>query len=115
MKFYDRFGTPVAYNDNGIYSYAGKPLAYIDGNAVYSYNGVQLGWYEQGWIRDIDGDCVLFTPGAVGGPVKPIPKLSPLKSLKQLKPLKSLKQMKRIKPIFRLVWSSLNADEFFCN
>lgn len=113
MNYYDKTGRPVIYDDNGLYSFGGKPLGYIDGDAVYAYNGIQLGWYDQGWIRDINGACVLFTEGAVGGPVKPLPFMPHLKSLKQLKPLKGIKQPKRIKPIFKIGWSSLDVERLF--
>lgn len=114
-SFYDQQGTPLIYteDDEHLYSFNGKPLAYIHGNSIYSYSGNHLGWFENGWIKDSNGYFFLFSEHATGGPLKPLKKLKPLKGLKQLKPLKSLKQLKPIKPITNLNWSSRTFDNFF--
>ena len=116
MTFYDRNGKPIAYTEDSIhiYLYSGKPVAYIDNDAVYGFNGKHMGWFENGWIRDLKGTCVYFTENASGsGPMKPLKQLKPLKSLKQLKPLKSLKEMKRTKALNQQAWSHLSGEAFF--
>lgn len=114
MTFYNRYGLPIAYEDNGIYLFNGKPVAYFDNSAVYAYNGKQLGWFENGWIRDLDGRCVFFTRGASGfGPLKPLTKLEPLKSLKQVKPMKFVKQDRKVRSVDQMAWSQLSGEVFF--
>ena len=67
MTLYDRNGTPAAYIDSDgehIYLFDGKPAAYLNEDAVYGFGGTQYGWFEKGWIRDLDGYCVMFTDEA---------------------------------------------------
>ena len=75
MTLYDRNGTPAAYIDSDgehIYLFDGKPAAYLNEDAVYGFGGTQYGWFEKGWIRDLDGYCVMFTDEArTQGPAKP--------------------------------------------
>ncbi len=114
MTFYNRNGIPIAYEDNGIYLFNGKPVAYIDGNAVYGYNGKHLGWYDNGWIRDLSGCCVFFTKNASGfGPLKPLTRIEPIKSVKQVKPVKFVRQAKYVRSVDSMAWSSLSGEIFF--
>jgi len=61
--FYDLNGSPTAYTEDGthIYFFSGEPVAYFVDESVYSFTGVHLGRFENGWIRDNNGDCVFFT------------------------------------------------------
>ena len=113
--FYNEAGEAVAYSEDGvhIYLYSGIPVAYFDKNSIYSYSGRHLGWFEDGWIRDNNCDCVFFIENAKGGPLKPLKKLKPLKGLKKLKPLKKLKELKPLKPVKSLNWSLLSLEKFF--
>lgn len=117
MTFYDLHGRPIAYlcDDNiHIYLFDGKPVAYLHNSTVYGFNGHHLGWFEKGWIRDLQGYCVFFTKMASGsGPIKPIKQIKPIKSIRQIKPIKSIKQIKRIKPINKMSWSTLSGEQFF--
>ena len=115
MTFYDYHGTPIAYTEDNetIYLFTGEPVAYFYENAVYSFSGVHLGWFEDGWIRDLSGECVFFTENATGGPIKPLEQLKPLKGLKQLKPLCSLRQLKHLKTFNKLNWSKKSGRAFF--
>lgn len=116
MVFYDNHGRPTAYteDDEHIYLFTGEPVAYLDGDTVYGFNGHQFGWFENGWIRDLDGYCVFFTENATGsGPLKPLKQLTPLKSLKQLRPLKALRELRRLRTMNRLSWSQLSGKQFF--
>ena len=115
MTFYDCDGAPVAYTEDNetIYLFTGEPVAYFYENAVYSFSGVHLGWFENGWIRDLHGSCVFFSEDSTGGPLKPLKQLKPLKSLKQLKPLRSLRELKHLKALNRLSWSQKSGRAFF--
>ena len=48
---YDRTGVPCAYvaEDGTIFSFVGKPLAFLQNEYVYSFSGAELGTFEDGW------------------------------------------------------------------
>ena len=54
IDFYDHDGQPIAYTQDRvhIYTFSGDPVAYLDGDSVYSFSGKHLGWFVDGWIRD---------------------------------------------------------------
>jgi hypothetical protein len=113
--FYDSKGEPIAYTEDRvhIYLFSGEPVAYLSGDSVYSFSGIHLGWFEDGWIRDNNGDCVFFTDQAKGGPMKPPKALKSLKSLQPPKPLKSPKKPKPQQPRKSRSWSELSGEHFF--
>ena len=115
IDFYDKSGRPIAYMADGqhIYLFSGKPVAFLSGNAVYSFSGRHLGWFEDGWVRDKAGKCVFFTSDANGGPVKPVKRVKPVKGVKQVKPVKGVKQVKAVKAVKSLSWSNLSGKQFF--
>lgn len=117
MTFYDSHGKPVAYlYDDGehIYLFNGRPVAYLYDNAVYGFNGHHLGWFEDGWVRDLQGKCVFFTEDATGsGPAKPAKYAKPAKGARHARPAKCAKNAKRAKAAKSLSWSSLSGEVFF--
>lgn len=117
MTFYNYSGEAIAYLDDDsthIYLFDGTPAAYLVKNMVYGFNGHQFGWFEKGWIRDLNGNCVFFTENAPGsGPVKPIKQISPVKSIKHIKPIKCIREISRVKAINSLSWSSFSDRQFF--
>ena len=115
LDFYDSNGTPIAYSDDGehIYTFDGRPVAYLSQDSVYSFSGAHLGRFETAMIRDNDGEVALFTEGATGGPPKPLRQLKPLKGLKQLKPLKGIKELQPLRPLPSSSWSRLSGEKFF--
>lgn len=116
MVFYDNHGRPTAYTEDDIhiYLFTGEPVAYLDRDAVYGFNGHQFGWFENGWIRDLDGYCVFFTENATGsGPIKPVKHVCPVKCVKRVKPVKHIKRVRRIKAVKKLNWSQLSGVVFF--
>jgi hypothetical protein len=116
LTFYDNHGRPVAYteDDETIYLFTGEPVAYFNENTVYGFNGKHLGWFEDGWMRDLHGQCVFFTENTVGsGPIKPIKAIKPIKSVKRVKPVKSVRQIRSLKAIKSLSWSKFSGKQFF--
>ena len=115
MVFFDNHGRPTAYTEDDvhIYLFTGEPVAYLDDDAVYGFNGHQFGWFENGWIRDLQGACGFYPAIAIGGPIKPINQIKPIKSIKGIKPIKSIKQIRKIKPIFSYGWSAYSNERFF--
>ncbi len=115
MTLYDKDGQPIAYaeDDGSIYLFSGEPVAYLDGDSVWSYSGKHLGWFDSGLVRDESGHTAFFTENASGGPMKPLKALKPLKGLKALKPLKGLKELKPLRALNSLGWSGLSGEAFF--
>ena len=115
IDFYDERGCPVAYTEDGthIFTFGGRPVAYLDGESVYSFSGTHLGWFEDGWIRDNGGRCVFYTHDAQGGPVKPVEQVKPVKSVKSVSPVKSVGCVRPVKAVKSLSWSRLSGEQFF--
>lgn len=44
IDFYSKSGEPVAYTEDGqhIYLFSGRPVAFLSGNAVYSFSGKHI-------------------------------------------------------------------------
>lgn len=96
MEFmlYDAGGRPIAYCDDGrhLYAFSGAPLAYLDGESVYAFQGHHLGWWDRGWVRDHQGACVFFTDAAEGaGPILPTTHPRPAKGAKHAPPARAYK------------------------
>lgn len=73
LDFFDRDRIPIAYTDDDehLYSFCGRPVAYIHEGSIYSYPGHHLGCISDGVIRDNHGHIVLYTADSRGGCVKP--------------------------------------------
>ena len=106
MTLYDRNGMPAAYIDSDrehIYLFDGRPAAYLYEDAVYGFEGAQYGWFEKGWVRDLDGYCVMFTDEArTQGPAKP----------RAARPTRRSRETKRSKTAYKAAWSEIAAGDF---
>jgi 4-fold beta-flower domain-containing protein len=112
MDFYDSRARAVAYiagdSDLTIYLWTGEPVAYLDEDSVYGFNGKHLGWLKSGAIYDHDGNLVAAFANRFKGTVA----TPPAKSFKQFRPFKSFKEFKPFKPFFGLSWSDTPARIF---
>lgn len=115
ITFYDRTGVAAAYSDDDVhvFLFGGQSVAYLDSDALYSYSGELMGWFEEGWLRDKDGHCVAFSERATGGPSHSMPTSRPHKSAKRAHPEQTRKDPRTLRPIHSNVWSTLAAGEFF--
>ena len=113
--FYDTGGWPVAYCDDGrhIYAFTGHPVAYLEGDSVYAFNGQHLGWWDRGWIRDHHGGCALFTDAAIGGPSLPARHALPAKGFKNAPPPRAFKHVKPVRAADGAGWSLRSGPQFF--
>lgn len=112
ITFYNTQGRAIAYlyEEEYVYLYSGKPVAYAYGESLYSYSGKHLGTFtKDGWIRDNQGKCVFFTAEATGGPVKPVKSVKPVKGVR---PVKSVRSVRPARPVKSLSWSQLSSDSF---
>lgn len=101
ISLFDSAGQPVAYiatdDDMTIYMWSGEPVAYLSGGNsinIYGFNGEHLGWFDNGIIRDHNGDAVGFMKGAVNMYTS----YEPYKSYRQYKPYKAYQQYAPYKP-----------------
>jgi len=117
IAFYDRNGAPVAYSDDGVhvFLFSGEPVAYLEDDALYSYRGELMGWFEEGWLRDKDGRCVAFSEHAGAGPQRPVKEPWPHPSPKQAQPIPERRDPRSLRPIHSNAWSEQTADEFFAH
>lgn len=115
LDFFDQSGKPYAYSEDGIaiYAFDGTPIAYIDDDSIYHYDGRHVGYFHSGAVLDDYGNTLLFTDGATGGPMKPMKQMKPMKSMKQMLPMKGMKQMKPMRPMFTLGWFQLMPKSIF--
>jgi hypothetical protein len=113
--FYNKSGSLIAYTEDNchIFKFTGEPLAYINEDSVYTYEGKHLGFYQGGWIRDNDGMCVYFTKDAKGGPPRKMKEIGPVKSPKSKIPEKKPRNNQLKKPEIKQVWSKLSLVKFF--
>jgi hypothetical protein len=113
LSLYDAGARAVAYvadeDDQTIYLWSGKPVAYLLDGSVFGFNGKHLGWFEKGVVYDHDGGLVAALASRFNGPVQ----TPGLKALKELRPLKSLRELKPLKPLFSYSWSETPARYFF--
>ena len=106
ISLFNSDGDAVAYidvndEDNTIYLWGGTPVAYLSAQSnyynIYGFNGNHLGWYEDGVLRNEDGDAVGFKKGAISGIYT---NYESYKSYKEYKPFKSYKSYAPYKPYF---------------
>ena len=113
-------GSPEAYisfseNDPTIYTWSGKPVAFLASSVghdfnVYGFNGKHLGWFVDGVVRSHEGSPVCGVH-RVARAVS-LPKPGPLKSIKQLVPPIPSKELAPLRPLFRRQWSSTQCGLF---
>lgn len=118
MVFYDYQGTAIAYCDDGehLYTFAGRPVAYLKDGSVHAFSGAHLGRVENGLVRDNYGAVVFFTDVVTGTGlyiVRPIRKVKPLKGAQQFLPAKGLAAAQPLKPSDAVSWSQASGERFF--
>lgn len=112
ITLFNSQGNPTAYiaNDEAltIYLWSGEPVAYLDNEDIYGFNGKHLGWFEQGIIWDHDGNKV----GYINKTLPVFAKFEPLKSFKEFKPFKSFQEFSPFKPFKSLNISTIELSTF---
>lgn len=115
ITFYDRNGHAVAYSDDDVhvFLFGGEPIGYLEAEALYSYRGELMGWFEEGWLRDKDGRCIAYSEQATGGPIQPVKGRRPSPAVKQTLPTQERRDPRALRPIHSNAWSNQSAQEFF--
>jgi hypothetical protein len=106
-EFFDSRGAAVAFfdDDQTLYLWSGKPVAYLDEDSIFGFNGKHLGWLAMGSIYDHDGNLVAAIADRFASPVKS----PPSKGFKEFKPFKAFEEFKPFKPFFSNNWSDVPA------
>ena len=113
---FDSQGNARAYidydDDATIYLWNGKAVAFLENDGsdmcVFGFNGIFLGWYEDGIVRDKNGNAV----GARNGATNMITNIEPIKSIQEISPIRPITPITPIKPIFSNSWSSESLTAF---
>ena len=113
ITIYDKKGKPCAYiakdDDNIVYLWNGQPVAYIDGENIYGFNGKHLGWFKRRRVMyDKNGLRIGFTNITCPSATRTEPK----KSEKKAKPEKTAKTIAPAQPDFKLDKSEDDLSDF---
>lgn len=114
--YFDQRGRAAVYldSDDNVRDWRGSVIGYHDGDGgLFNRSGDHVGTISNGWIRDLDGECIAFTSGASNGPVPPVPSVPPVKSVPSVAPVRPVFRVKRIGSVPRLAWSRLTPLELF--
>jgi len=98
ISLFNKDGKAVAYIavDEGttIYLWEGEPVAYLESENVYGFNGKHLGWFSRGAIINHDGDGACVLKERYSGYTQ----YESYKGYKGYKPYKSYKEYAPYKP-----------------
>ncbi len=107
ISLYNSNGEAVAYiavnDDFTIYLWDGEPVAYLDDDDVYGFNGKHLGWFSQGIIIDHDGNSPCVIKNSYPG----FTQFEGFKGFKSFKPFKGFKNFAPFKPFTSYRFSSI--------
>jgi hypothetical protein len=119
ITIFDQNKKPVAYlladtRHWYIYNFEGEGIAILehyddDDYAVYGKNGLQLGWFSEGWLYDINGFVVGFLDGALRTKKQRIPTKKSRQSFKW----EGYKEPARIKGLLSHTWSTISLSSLF--
>lgn len=112
VTLFDNNGSPIAYvADDGnatIYMWDGTAVAYIREEHVYGFNGVHLGWFDNGVVRDSQGAPV----GFVKQMCPKVTSVEPVKKEKKVKKTKSARKVAPVRPVDKTSTSSVSLKVF---
>jgi hypothetical protein len=116
VVFWDSAGRVVAHKDEGddvVFLWSGEPVAIVDDESVFAFDGRHLGWFLDGWIRDHAGNCVYFTDEAAGGARRPRRHARPARGPRQSRPSRRTRQPRPARSARTTQWSALSVDAAF--
>jgi hypothetical protein len=116
VSLYDSEGEAIAYidfsEDATIFMWDGTPVAFLgkDGSnvCVFGFNGIFMGWYEDGIIYDKKGYAV----GAKKSATNMITKIERIKGIQRITPIRPITPLTPIQPILKSSWASTSLSEF---
>ena len=111
ITLYDKNGNPIAYiaDDNEtVYLWDGRAVAYINGDLVYGFNGTHLGWFIREVIYDKQGRKI----GFIDKTCSLVKSVKPVKSVKHVKSVKSGRSIANIRPVLSIGYSNDSLESF---
>lgn len=112
ISLFNSNGDAVAYidvsDDRTIYLWDGEPVAYLESDNVWGFNGDHLGWFEDGIIMDHKGNAVGFVDGALSLYTN----YEGYKGYKDFKPFKDFQDFEPYKPYYSSRFSILPLSLF---
>jgi hypothetical protein len=112
VTLFNAKGKPQAYisidEENAIYLWDGRAVAYIIENQVYGWNGQHLGWFDNGIMRTLDGNPV----GFVQSHCPRMTKMEPMKRMKKMKKMKSMRKMAKMRKMDKSSIANIDLDIF---
>jgi hypothetical protein len=103
----------LADDNTDIYLYDGSPVAYLIAEHVYSFDGTNLGWINNGWYYDRSGHPAFFIEGAKGGPVRAAKQTKPVKGVRGVRPVKDVREARPARPVCSVDWSPISNSGYF--
>lgn len=111
MTLFNKDGNATAYiddADNTIFLWDGTPVAYLDNEDIYGFNGKHLGWFEDGIIWNHNGERNGFNKNSL--PV--FAQFEPFKAFKQFKPFRAFKENVPFKPFKSNSIAQMDLEKF---
>lgn len=113
--FFDREGTAICYCDDAeeIYFFDGTPAGLLDSGYLFTFGGKNIGWLEDGVVRNLDGSIVLFTQDAIQDFALPAMRSIPGKSGKRIPPQHVATTVRSTCSVKRYSWWNGDVRQFF--
>lgn len=119
ITLYDENGNAINYIDRSsgvVYTFDGEPVGYLKAKSnyynIFNYKGKHLGWFEDGIVRDHQGEIAGFQKGAV---TNVYTKIEPYKKARQYEPYRSYEDYEPYKPYYSVRFSRIPLGYFFSN
>ncbi len=114
---HDQTGEAIAFidDDNTVHIYrSGYVVAWLWGRHIFTFHGEHIGWFDDGWVRDHDGNAVAFSADA-SAPPKRMPMSPPeLRKAKSKAPAKPSSRGELPQaPAFSGNWGLVSGNAFF--
>lgn len=113
----NRRGGPVLrlLNSGEFLTYSNKYLGFLQNEAVYDYNGAQRAWFENGVLRDLQGNVIGFVNGASDppAPLFPIARIPRIPPVPPIPPFRPFTQFQKFKPFKSMSWSAFDPVTIF--
>lgn len=107
-------GDVVAWLDSpdAIRALDGGVIGWLYGDAVYTTAGSHVGYFNDGLLRDNNGDVVAWIEGASGGPLKPIRSIRPVQPIRGIAPIRPIREIRNVRAMRSLSWSRMSIGQY---
>lgn len=107
--FYNRYWKPILrqLSDWRLVWFNGKNYFFIDTDAIYNYDWIQVWWIEKGLIRDLSWNVLAFWENVTDTikPFLPFKQFKPFPYFIEFEPFRPFKEFKKFKPLKTFYWS----------